>query len=110
MMKPLGFEVVDDALVWDIPGPYKLEWSKQTARDRISRRRDIARQAVPVGTGIAFVATPYLVGAAIVAFAPPPFKPLGVAMLVPSPMDAVYFGIGYSVGQEIQDEIPDYFL
>lgn len=111
MMKPLGIEIVDDSIVWDIPGPYKLEWSRETARDRISRRRQISSQVIPVATAVAFVATPYLVGATIVAIAPPPFKPIGVAMLVPNPLaDAIYFGIGYSVGQDIQDEIPSWLL
>ncbi len=54
--------------------------------------------AVPLATGIAFVAAPYIAGAAIVAFAPPWLKPVGVAMLVPNPVDVAYFTAGVAAG------------
>jgi hypothetical protein len=58
---------------------------------------------VPFAFGVAAVATPYIMGAALVAFGPPPAKAFGLGMLVPSPMDAVYFSAGYSFGQQVED-------
>ena len=95
----------------DIPGPYKLEWSPETARDRIQRRREISREAIPVVTGIAAAAAPYVVGATIVAFAPPWWKPVGVSMMVPTGAGEVFwFGVGYYAGTQIESQIPDWML
>ncbi len=86
---------------FDIPGPYSLEWSWETAEERVTH---VKEHPIPVATGIAFVATPYVIGAGIVAFAPPPFKVIGAAMLIPNPVaDVAYFGLGYSVGLKIED-------
>ncbi len=104
-------EWVGDGFRWDIPGPYVLEWRVRHARDRIRRRREIARQVIPVGTGVAFAAAPFVAGAAIVAFAPPWMKPLGVSMMVPTGVgEAFWFTVGYGVGMKIQAEIPDWML
>ncbi len=85
----------------DIPGPYSLEWTWETAEERVTH---VKEHPIAVATGITFVATPYIVGASIVAFAPPPFKPIGLAMLFPNPVaDAAYFALGYSVGLKIED-------
>ena len=54
-----------------------------------SVREEYVRAAVPVLTGIAFAASYDLAGAAIVAFAPPPWKPIGLAMLAPGPSEAI---------------------
>ena len=62
---------------------------------------------IPFAVGTTFVAIPYVVGGAIVLFAPPPMKPIGMAMLVPSPMDAVYFAAGYYVGEQFVQVIYD---
>jgi hypothetical protein len=75
-----------------------------------SVREEYVRAAVPVLTGIAFAASYDLAGAAIVAFAPPPWKPIGLAMLAPGPSEAILFGVGYSVGSRIQEEIPPWML
>ncbi len=58
---------------------------------------------IPLVFGVAAVATPYVIGGAIVLFAPPWWKPVGAAMLVPSPMDAAYFGVGYQIGEHVED-------
>ena len=59
---------------------------------------------IPYAFGTAFVVTPYIVGGALVVFAPhPALKVAGAAMLVPSPMDAVYFQIGYEFGEEVEE-------
>lgn len=62
---------------------------------------------IPLAFGAAFVAVPYVVGGAIVVFAPPPWKPVGLAMLAPSPMDAVYFSAGYYVGEQFVEVFYD---
>ena len=62
---------------------------------------------IPIATAITFVAVPYVIGGAIVLFAPPPFKPIGMAMLAPSPMDAVYFAAGYWVGEQFVEVLYD---
>ena len=92
---------LDFSYQFDIPGPYSLEWSWETAEERVTH---VKEHPIPVATGVAFVATPYVIGAGIVAFAPPPFKVIGVAMLVPNPFaDAAYFALGYSVGVRIEE-------
>ncbi len=86
---------------FDIPGPYTLEWSWETAEERVTH---VKEHPIPVATGVAFAAAPYVFGAGIVAFAPPPFKVIGAAMLVPNPFaDAAYFALGYSVGVRIEE-------
>ncbi len=91
----------DFSFQFDIPGPYTLEWSLDTAEERVAHVQD---HPIAVATGVAFVATPYVTGGLIVAFAPPPFKPLGALMLVPNPVaDALYFSLGYSVGLRIEE-------
>lgn len=67
---------------------------------------DVVRHTVPIVTGLAFAATPYVVGGIIVAFAPPWLKPIGVAMLVPSPADLAYFALGYAAGAWLVEEHP----
>lgn len=63
----------------------------------------ISEDPVPYAFAAMFVATPYIVGGALVLFAPHPgLKLLGASMLVPSPMDAVYFSAGYEVGEEVE--------
>ena len=105
------FEKVDDGFTFDLPGPYTLSWRVSHARERVQLGRKVVRQSVPILTGVAFVAAPYVAGAAIVAFAPPWAKPVGAAMLVPNPVaDALWFAIGYRVGQEIVDDIPHWLL
>lgn len=100
-----------DGIRVDIPGPYILEWHLKHARDRLVKRRKIAREVVPVATGVTFAAAPYVVGATIVAFAPPWWKPLGVSMMVPTGVgEAFWFTVGYGVGKKIQSEIPDWML
>ncbi len=65
---------------------------------------DLGSVPLPIAMGVAAVATPYLLGGAIVAFAPPPLKPIGAAMLFPNPAaDAVWFGVGYKFGEEVED-------
>lgn len=66
----------------------------------------VVSHTVPVVAGITFVAVPYITGAAIVAFAPPWLKPIGVAMLVPSPADIAYFAAGYAAGVWFVDNHP----
>jgi len=66
----------------------------------------VVRHTVPVLTGAAFVAAPYLVGATVVAFAPPWLKPIGVAMLIPSPADLAYFAAGYAAGYWLIENHP----
>ncbi len=91
----------DFSFQFDIPGPYTLEWSMETAEERVTR---VQEHPVAVATGVAFVATPYVTGALILAFAPPPYKPVGALMLVPNPVaDALYFSLGYSVGLRIEE-------
>ncbi len=91
--------------VLDIPGPYMLEFSSSTARDRF---RTAKENPIPVATGLIFAGIPYAVGAGIAIFAPPPLKPIGVSMLVPGPTDPVLFALGYSVGQEFEDDIIEF--
>ncbi len=67
---------------------------------------DVVSHTVPIVTGLVFVATPYVVGATIVAFAPPWLKPIGVAMLIPSPADFAYFAIGYAAGDWVVENHP----
>ena len=75
-----------------------------------SVREENVRAAVPVATGVAFAASYDLAGAAIVAFAPPPWKPIGLTMLAPGPSEAILFGVGYAVGKRIQEEVPPWML
>lgn len=90
-----------DGFSIDVPGPYRLEWRVKHARDRV---RHVKEHPIPVVTGVAFVAAPYVVGASFVAFGPPPLKAVGVAMLVPNPIaDVAYFAAGYAVGESIED-------
>ncbi len=111
MIRPIGIEVVDDSFVWDLPGPYSIEWSPKTVRDRVHRKREVTRQAVPVAAGIAAAAAPYVVGATIVAFAPPWWKPIGVSMMVPTGVgEAAWFAAGYHVGSLVEPHIPDWML
>ncbi len=99
--KDRRLRISSERVLIDIPGPYSLEWSWKTAEERVTH---VKEHPIPVATGVAFVATPYVVGAGIVAFAPPPFKVIGAAMLVPNPVaDVAYFGLGYSVGLKIED-------
>ena len=86
----------------DIPGPYKLEWSSQTARER---GRKTLQNPIPVATGLAFAGAPYVAGAAIVYFGPAPLKPVGASMLVPGPSDPILFAMGYQAGKEIEDDL-----
>ncbi len=91
----------DFSFQFDIPGPHTLEWSWATVEERVTH---VKEHPIPVATGVAFVAAPYVTGGLIVAFAPPPFKPLGALMLVPNPVaDAAYFALGYSVGLRIEE-------
>ncbi len=85
--------------VIDIPGPYMLEFSTDTAKDRF---RTAKENPIPVATGLIFAGAPYAVGAAITLFAPPPLKPIGASMLIPGPTDPILFALGYSVGQQIE--------
>lgn len=63
---------------------------------------------IPFVVGSTFVAIPYIAGAAIVAFAPPQYKPLGIAMLAPNPVaDAAYFAAGYWVGEQFVEVFYD---
>ena len=84
----------------------RLEVVEETEEQILQFYGNVVRHTVPVVTGAAFVAAPYLAGAAIVAFAPPWLKPIGVAMLVPSPADALYFVAGYSAGAWFVEEHP----
>ena len=87
--------------VFDIPGPYSFEWSWDIAEERVTH---VKEHPIPFLTGVAFVATPYAIGAGIAAFAPPPLKPIGLLMMVPNPIaDPLYFSVGYSVGLKIED-------
>ncbi len=90
--------------VVDIPGPYMLEFSSDTAKDRF---RTAYENPIPVATGLVFAGIPYAVGAAISVFAPPPLKPIGVSMLVPGPTDPILFALGYSVGQNLEEDIAE---
>tara|TARA_Y100001968_G_C19275965_1_gene676740 strand:+ start:131 stop:496 length:366 start_codon:yes stop_codon:yes gene_type:complete len=86
----------------DIPGPYIIEWSKRVKAERI-------RKAVPVLAGVAAAAAPYAVGAAIVAYAPPPYKPIGVSMMIPTGAgEAFWFAVGYTAADRLQDQVPDW--
>ena len=105
------FEFEDDGFRVDLPGPYTLEWSPSTARNRVQRRREIAREVIPVATGIAFAAAPFVIGSAIVAFGPPWMKVAGLSMMVPTGVGEVFwFGVGYGVGTQIEQHIPDWML
>jgi hypothetical protein len=97
------FERVRGGFRFDLPGPYTLEWTLGTARERITRGILLRHpEPIPLLTGLAFAATPYVVGAAIVAFAPPWYKPIGLSMMVPGPSDPLLFAAGFAVGQEIE--------
>ncbi len=101
LAKSIFDSVREFSIQFDIPGPYTLEWSMETAEERVTR---VQEHPIPVVTGVAFVAAPYVTGALIVAFAPPPYKPLGTLMLVPNPVaDSFYFSLGYSVGLRIEE-------
>jgi len=104
-------EWVGDGFRIDIPGSYVLEWRLKHARDRIRHRREVGREVIPVATGVTFAVAPYIAGAAIVAFAPPWMKPLGVSMMVPTGVGEIFwFGVGYGVGKQFQQHIPDWML
>ena len=60
----------------------------------------IVANPIPVAVGTAFVVTPYVVGAAIVVFGPPPLKPVGASMLIPGPSDPILFAMGYYIGEQ----------
>ncbi len=85
----------------DIPGPYILQWSRQTGRDRIRHARE---RPIPVATGLLFAAAPYAVGAGLVAFAPhPAAKVAGASMMVPTGVGEVFwFTVGYGVGTQVE--------
>jgi len=93
----------------DIPG-YTIEWSFATAHDRISRRREIVRTGIPIFTGLAAAAAYDIAGLAVVAFAPPPLKPVGLAMIAPGPTEPILFAGGYWFGTQIEDHIPDWAI
>jgi hypothetical protein len=111
MMIPL-FDFEGDGIRFDLPGPYSIEWSRSTARNRLQRRREIAREVIPVATGIAFAAAPFVIGSALVAFAPHPgLKMAGASMMIPTGVGEVFwFGVGYGVGTQIEQHIPDWML
>ena len=91
---------------WWWPGVVRSDQSREDVsfEEAVSDVRSwIPNEPVPLAFGITAVAVPYVAGAAIVAFAPPWWKPAGMAMLVPSPMDAAYFSAGYSFGQQVED-------
>jgi len=92
------------SFTFDIPGPMTLEWSSQTAVDRLEHT---AENPIPVLTGVAFAAAPYVVGAVLVAWAPHPvIKAAGVSMMVPTGVgEAFWFSVGYGVGTQIEDAI-----
>ena len=80
-----------------------LVW--RPSQGQLGPRLDPAIEDAPIPYAFAtlFVATPYVVGLGLVLFAPHPgLKVAGAAMLVPSPMDAVYFQAGYEVGEEVE--------
>ena len=89
-------------LRFDLPGPYTLDWSVRTARSRIEHAAD---HPIPVATGLAFAVAPYVVGAALVAWAPHPgLKMAGASMLVPTGAGEIFwFTVGYGVGTQIED-------
>ncbi len=58
---------------------------------------------IPIIFGTAAVAAPYVAGVAIVAFAPPWWKPIGASMLVPGPTDPLFFAAGYEFGEHVED-------
>lgn len=98
------FTVVHGGFLIDLPGPMSLEWTLGTARKRVGKIEHAitVERPIPVLTGLAFVAAPYAAGAAIVAFAPPWIKPIGLSMMVPGPSDPLLFAAGYAVGEEIE--------
>ena len=97
---------VDGGFRFDLPGPYTFEWTVGTAKKRGRHARE---HPIPVMTGLAFAAVPYAVGAGIVIFAPPWWKPVGASMLVPGPSDPILFALGYSVGLTIEDRFEEIF-
>ena len=62
--------------------------------------RSPALAAIPIATGLALAGAYDAVGLAIVVFAPPPLKPIGVIMLAPGPSELILFGIGYYIGDQ----------
>jgi len=85
----------------DLPGPYRLQWGRSIAAERVGHFID---HPIPVTTGLLFAVAPYAVGAAGVAYAPLPFKPVFASMLVPTGVGEVFwFGVGYGVGTEIEE-------
>ncbi len=96
-------EIVRGGFRFDLPGPMTLEWTLGTARERTTRGILLRHpEPIPLMTGLAFAAAPYVAGAAIVVFAPPWYKPVGLSMMVPGPSDPLLFAAGFAVGQEIE--------
>ena len=98
---PFSFE-------YDLPGPYKLEWSTRTAGERIIHMRE---HPIPVLTGITFAAAPYVLGSAMIAFGPhPAIKAAGVSMVIPTGVgEAFWFTVGYGFGMQIEEEVESWF-
>ena len=98
-----------DQVPWWWPWAVLPEQSREhtTFQDATSDVRDwfSPQPSLPVLMGTAAVAVPYVVGAGIILLAPPPWKPIGVSMVIPSPMDAAYFAAGYEFGENLEDWI-----
>ena len=99
------FNFISGGVQFDLPGAYTLEWSLGTVRERGHR---VKEDPIPVLTGLAFAAAPYVVGAVGVAYAPLPLKPVFASMMIPTGVGEVFwFGVGYKVGEEIESGLYD---
>ncbi len=95
-----------DTVPWWWPGVVRSDQKRRpymTEDELIRKLGYVVEHPVPFVTAMTFVAVPYVVGGMIVVLAPPPWKPVGVSMMVPGPSDPLLFAAGYSVGMQIED-------
>ena len=82
------------------PSPMVPVWHNPETREFIQES-----EFIPVVSGLALAAAYDIAGLAVIAFAPPPFKPIGVAMVAPGPSEAILFGVGYVAGTWFRDSV-----
>lgn len=102
---------IHDSETWEIHytdvGP--LRWQQNQIGPRLTPAtqdflHDTWDEPLPMIMGTAFLLAPYAVGAGVFIFAPPPFKPVGLAMMVPGPSDPVMFALGYEFGEYLESQ------
>ena len=102
-----------EGIVSPMVSPWDLEDVKDVyhhVADFEQRKDEYLRDAIPFVTGFAAAAAYDLAGLAVIWFAPPWLKPIGVAMVAPGPSEAALFALGYYWGYQIKDDVPAWLI